>query len=817
MQNKPLHATIILPLALGKEYSFDVPENFKDEIKVGQRVEVQFGSKRIYAGIVFNLFHPEKTVDQKLKPIRAILDEKPILLEVHLKLWKWIADYYMCTLGEVMITAMPSAFKLSSETSVVLNPGFDEDYSLLSDDEYLITEALQIQGKISIKDVQAILNKKTVYFLLKSLIDKGVVLVEEELQHRYKPKVAKFIRLAPIYNTDEEALKLLFDELEKRPKQIQALMAFMQLKAKRKAVEKSELNKLLESKSALNTLIKNEVFEQYEKIVDRLNDRYDLPIESYELSKTQLETKNRILDHWNEKRVSLIHGVTSSGKTQIYIELIQKIIAEPDQQALFLLPEIALTGQMINRLRKVFGADVGIYHSKFNPQERIEIWHKTLNGKYKLIIGARSSLFLPFHNLKLIIVDEEHDNSYKQHDPAPRYNARDAAIWYAHQWNAKVILGSATPSLESYYNSQKSKYQLLHIGERFGGVQAPEISLINLKKEAKNQRMKSHFSQTLLDAIKQTLDNEEQIILFKNRRGYSPYLMCGNCSHIPMCTRCDVSLTYHKYIKILKCHYCGYQIPQKACTDCGENIWNLQGFGTEKIEDDLQLFFPEARMLRMDLETTRSKTGYLKIIRQFEDHEVDILIGTQMVTKGLDFGKVGLVGVLSADQLMFYPDFRAMERAFQLMLQVAGRAGRRQKRGKVLIQTSQPQNVLFQELINQSYLGFYHTELAERKAYSYPPFSRMLKITLKHKDQQKVNKAGFFLVKQLRKELQGNVLGPTTPAVSKIRDYHIRDVVVKFPRTKMLEKGKKYLLGSLTDLKLNGDFKGIVIQTNVDP
>ncbi|MCL4118975.1 UNVERIFIED_CONTAM: hypothetical protein GTU68_026743 [Idotea baltica] len=590
----------------------------------------------------------------------------------------------------------------------------------------------------------------------------------------------------------------------------------MQLNGKRKAIQKSELGKLVSSKSSINTLIKNEVFEQYEKTVDRLNDRYDLPIESYELSEEQELVKQKIEQEWANKRVALLHGVTSSGKTQIYIELIKNVIADGKQQALFLLPEIALTGQMINRLRKVFGKDVGIYHSKFNPQERIEIWQKTLTNQYKVIIGARSSLFLPFQNLKLIIVDEEHDNSYKQHDPAPRYNARDAAIWYAHSWDAKVILGSATPSMESYFNGQNGKYQLLNLSERYGGVQAPEIELVNLKMETRNKRMKSHFSQTLLDEIKATLDKDEQVILFKNRRGYSPYLMCGNCSHIPMCNRCDVSLTYHKYINILKCHYCGYQVKQKACTECSENEWTLQGFGTEKIEDELKILFPEARMQRMDLETTRSKTGYLNIIKQFEDKEVDILIGTQMVTKGLDFGDVGLVGVLSADQLMFYPDFRALERAFQLLLQVAGRAGRRQKRGKVLIQTSMPKHPIFNEIQGQNYFAFYQTELAERGAYSYPPYSRMIKITLKHRDQNLVNKAGFYLVKQLGKELHAHVLGPTTPAVSKIRDFHIRDIVVKFAKSKMLENGKVYLSEQLAELKLKPDFKGIVISLNVD-
>lgn len=816
MQNTPLHATIILPLALANDYTYKVPENLQSAIQIGQRVEVQFGSKRIYAGIVQRLYEPTEKPLNPLKSILSILDETPILSPTHLKLWAFVAQYYMCSLGEVMISALPSAFKLSSETAVFINPAFEEDYSLLTDDEYMVAEAIQIQTRISIKEIQAILNKKTVYFLLKSLIDKGVVLVEEELQQRYKPKTANFIRFTEIYENDEESLRLLFDKLEKNPKQMQALLAFMQLKSKRKAIQKMELSKLAESASAINTLTKNGVFEIYEKTVDRLNDRYNLPVETFELSATQTAAKNEILKEWDAKLVTLLHGVTSSGKTQVYIDLIKKIITEKGKQALFLLPEIALTGQMINRLRKVFGSNVGIYHSKFNAQERIEIWHKTLRGEYKLVIGARSALFLPFQNLQLIIVDEEHDNSYKQHDPAPRYNARDCAIWYAHLWKAKVILGSATPSLETFYNAQQKKYQLVSMTERFGGVQAPQIELIDLKKEQRNQRMKSHFSQTLLEAIEATLAKGEQIILFKNRRGYSPYLMCGGCGNIPMCTRCDVSLTYHKYLKILKCHYCGYQLPQKACAACGENQWVLQGFGTEKIEDELKGFFPDARLARMDLETTRSKTGYLKIIRRFEDHDVDILVGTQMVTKGLDFGDVGLVGVLSADQLMFYPDFRALERAFQLLLQVAGRAGRREKQGRVLIQTSMPNNPLFQQIIQHDYTGFFNTEIQERHTYSYPPFSRMIKITIKHKNQQTVNKAGFHLVNKLKASVKAHTLGPSTPAVSKIRDFYIRDIVVKFPRSKELEDNKLFVKELLAEAKLNVEFKGLVIQLNVD-
>jgi len=808
---------VILPLAVKGTFTYAVPQGLQSAIQFGKRVEVQFGKKRIYAALVVGINEADESAKSP-KTILSVLDDAPILNLQNFALWQWMSDYYMCTLGELMLAALPSAFKLSSETILYLNPTFGEDFSVLTDNEYLIAEALVNNEQLTIKEVQLIADKRNVYYLIKSLIEKGAVLATEHLQEKYKPKMATYVSLTDTYKQDEN-LAELFDSLKRAPKQEELLLMYIQLSNQQTEVAKSFLLKHSGvSDAAFKGLVKKNVFQTIQKPIDRLAMLNPKEHIQFELSDKQQAAITKIKNDWDDKFVTLLHGVTSSGKTQIYIELIQEAIADGGQ-ALFLLPEIALTGQMISRLRKVFGAQVGIYHSKFNPQERVEIWHKTINKKYKVVVGARSALFLPFSQLKLIVVDEEHDTSYKQHEPAPRYNARDAAVWYGNLWGAKVILGSATPSMESYYNAIKGKYQLVHLSQRYGGVQAPAIELVNLKQERGHKRMSGHFTQTLITAIEQAVEQGEQAILFKNRRGYSPYMQCNHCGFIPNCSRCDVSLTYHKFARSLKCHYCGFQIKQQeTCLECETSAWLMQGFGTEKIEDELQMLLPDLRIGRLDLETTRSKTGYLKIIQKFEDKELDVLVGTQMVTKGLDFDSVGLVGVLSADQLMFYPDFRAMERAFHLLLQVSGRAGRRKKQGKVLIQTTMPEHPIFGELADENFRPFFYTELKERQEFFYPPYTRMIELTLKHKDSNLINKAAFELASLLRKKLGQQVLGPTVPPVSRIRNYYIRNVLIKFPKTgKSWQKGKNFIQKQIDDLKQKRDFKSVIIHINVDP
>ena len=812
-----LYAKVVLPLAVHQTYSYKVPIELKSDVAIGKRVQVQFGAKRMYAGMVVEIFEQEAP-DYKVKDILHVIDENPILTDHNLKLWEWMAHYYMCNLGEIMIAALPTALKLSSETKVVLNPNFTHDYSTLDDNEYLVAEALAEHKELALQDVQGILQKKNVYYLIKSLLDKGVLILEEEMQESYKPKMVPYISLVDMYYTPEKQ-KELFEHLEKAPKQLDVLLAYLSIIKNKKSVsQKSVLQKAAVTSAPLNALIKKGIFTKEKQAVDRIIENYKEEQISFSLSENQRQAFDQIKKIHQEKNVVLLHGITSSGKTQVYIEYINEIIKE-NKTVLYLLPEIALSGQMIQRLRKVFGNDVGIYHSKFNPQERVEIWQKVVANKYKVIVGVRSSLFLPINDLGLVIVDEEHDSSYKQQNPAPRYNARDTAIKLASLHGAKVILGSASPSFESYFNALQNKFGLVTLSERFGGVKPPEIQFIDTKDEGKKKRMRSHFSQTLIEAIEASLKAEEQVILFKNRRGYAPIVTCGSCGYVPTCIRCDVKLTYHKYSNLLKCHYCGYSEKiQSQCKDCNSPDIQMKGFGTEKIEDELKIFFPGRHFARLDLETTRSKNGFMKILNAFEEKSIDILVGTQMVTKGLDFDNVGLVGIISADSLLHYPDFRASERAFQLMLQVSGRAGRREKRGKVLIQATSTNHDVYRKLYDEDYIGFFKGEISERRNWKFPPFNRLIKLTLKHRDSKVINTSAFTFAEQLNKRLPGWVIGPSTPPVSMIRNMFIRNIVLKLPNTaKGIANGKHQLLTLIKIFKGIDAYKALVIQMDVDP
>lgn len=817
--NYAYHCHVLLPLALPQVYTFGIPEELKDAVKPGIRVEVQFGKKRYYAGLVKDVFSDFDNA-YPVKPVLNILDEKPFVYEWQMAFWEWIAEYYMATEGEVMNAALPAAFKLSSETKVLLNPTFKEDFSSLNDNEYLITEALIHRNELSIKEVKEIVELKSVYYLIKSLLEKNVIIVEEELKQRYKPKKENIVSLHPDFENDEALQKEVFQKLEKRaPKQMELLMAFYQIKnSKKKITRPSLLKRAGASASHLNGLVKKNILLVSEQDVSRLKSNRDSRLENYELTKHQSRALQEVRELFVDKPSTLLHGITSSGKTQIYIELMKTEI-EKGNQCLYLLPEIAITTQIIERLRKTFGDAVGVYHSKFNNLERIEIWQKTFASEYKILVGPRSSLFLPIDRLSLIIIDEEQDSSYKQFDPAPRFNARDAAIRLGMMRGAKMLLGSATPSLETYRNAELEKFGLVELSERYGGVQPPKIELVDIKEATRKMQMKSHFSEQLINEIKSTIEVGEQVILFQNRRGYSPYIVCKLCHWIPNCVQCDVSLTYHKFGSELRCHYCGYRTKlPNTCVACGDHHLQVRGFGTEKIEEELGLIIPEARIARMDLDTVSRKNAHSKLIERFESHQLDILIGTQMVTKGLDFSRVSLVAILNADQLIRFPNLRVLERAYQLMVQVAGRAGRRENQGKVLIQTYTPDHPIFNWVIENDFQSFYKNEISERKMFSLPPDFRLIQITLKHRDKDKVNDASFRMTKFLKSKLGHLVLGPSVPIISFIRRYHLRNVLIKIPKnTAEIKRSKEIIKDAIDRMHMDQNLKSVLSSIDVDP
>jgi primosomal protein N' (replication factor Y) len=843
---------VILPLAVPNLYTYRVPYDLNDQIAIGKRVVIQFGRGKLYTALVRTI-HEIPPKQYTAKYIDSVLDELPIVNNHQFELWDWISTYYMCTIGEVMVAALPGALRLASETKIVSNPAFDQaQNTMLSDKEFLILEALEVRNILTLNDVSQIIEQQTVYPIIKSLIEKGAVLIQEELKEKFKPKIETFVRITD-FADDEENLKDIFSALEKKAaKQLDVLMAYITISrrysAERQEVKKSAIVQMVAgAEAALASLVKKNIFEMYEREVGRFANRdqenkivalneiqqqvFHSIQQQYGWEKTTAKTEFACLDFLEEakpateKDVVLLHGVTSSGKTEIYVKLIEQVLAQ-GKQVLYLLPEIALTTQIINRLRKYFGNVVGVYHSKFNEHERVEIWNNVLKTKeqknetpqFKLIIGARSAMFLPFSNLGLVIVDEEHDTSYKQYDPAPRYNARDGAIYLAYLHKAKTLLGSATPSLESYFNAQEGKYGFAEITERFGGVQMPEILIADVKEATQKKMMKSHFSPLLLDTITLALEKKEQVILFQNRRGFAPQLECNTCAWVPHCINCDVSLTYHKASNQLRCHYCGYAVkPPAKCAACGDTDLKMKGFGTEKIEEELAIFYPKAKLMRMDLDTTRSKFAHQHIIQDFEDRNIDILVGTQMVTKGLDFDNVSLVGILNADSMLNFPDFRSFERSFHLMAQVSGRAGRKDKRGKVIIQTQNPEHSIIQEVIANDYLSMYTGQLQDRKNFNYPPYYRLIELTIIHKDVNMVNAAAKDLADALKKQFAKRVLGPEFPLVSRVRNLYHKNILLKMERDASVVKVKKIVTELLIQFKSGSDYKTVKVQIDVDP
>lgn len=827
MDRLTLFVDVLLPLPVPGTFTYRVPLEMNENIGKWKRVVVQFGKKKIYTAIVVNV-HQTAPSHYSVKYILAIVDEEPIMNEIQYTFWNWISEYYMCQNGEVMQVAFPTALKLASETKIILNPDYSGSFDYLPEKEYLLAEALDIQKKLTLTEVENIVEQKKVVPLIKSLLEKEVILLEEEIKERYKPKTENFIRLAEQYR-NEEKLQELFTSLEKKAfRQVEVLMAYISLSGfgqeTEKAVVRTALTgKVKSSNSAIASLIKKGVFDTFQSKVTRLKtfDSSASPSDIVLTTDQELALQN-IQDQWKESRVVLFHGVTSSGKTEIYIKLIEEAI-QRGEQVLYLLPEIALTTQIINRLRKYFGDLVGVYHSKYSENERVEIWNQVLKNdkkqaKYQIVIGPRSALFLPYQKLGLIIVDEEHDYSFKQFDPAPRYNARDAAVYLSGLHDCSVLLGSATPAIETYFNARSGKYGLVELNKRYGDVQMPEIFVADVKKETRQKTMRSHFSGFLIQHMQQALEKEEQIILFQNRRGYSLRLECDTCSWMPECKNCDVTLIYHKHLNLLKCHYCGYarQVPGR-CDTCGSTKIRMKGFGTEKLEDELSILFPETRIKRMDLDTTRSKFAYQTIINDFENRRVDILVGTQMVTKGLDFDNVSIVGIMNADNMISFPDFRAYERSYQLMSQVSGRAGRKKKRGKVIIQTFNPYHSVIQDVINHDYQSMYQSQILERRNFNYPPFYRLINIILKHKEAPKLNDGARELALLLREELSQGVLGPEYPLVARIKNLYIKRILIKLERNENLTSNKVKIQKIIDTFNQSSLYRNITITLDVDP
>ncbi|MCF8365926.1 MAG: primosomal protein N' [Bacteroidales bacterium] len=826
-----LFAEVLLPLPLPGTFTYRIAMEMNNDVAVGKRVVVQFGRKKIYTGLVQSI-HQNVPQDYIPKYILAVLDPEPVVNPLQMKFWNWIAEYYMCHPGEVMNAALPSALKLASETRIVQHPDFNGEVDQLNEKEYLIAEAIDIQKTLTISEVSSIVEYKKVFALIKNLIEKKIVLVEEELKDRYHPKVESFVKLNTKYSQEKE-LQKIFDELEKRAfKQLELLMTFMRITGTQSnnstSVKKSDLLKLANtSPAALAALEKKGVFEIFDKVGSRLEEfEAQTNPESIHLTEKQQTAFDEIKTQFKEKKVVLLHGVTSSGKTEIYIRLIHEAL-DQGKQVLFLLPEIALTTQIINRLRKFFGDKVGVYHSKYNKFERVEIWNNVIksgdevidnNQKYQIILGARSALFLPYIKLGLVIVDEEHDTSYKQYAPAPRYQARDAAILLAQMHGAKTLLGSATPSVESYFNASFNKYGLVELTERYGGVQMPEILVADLKNETRRKLMKSHFSSLLLKNIEEALEKKEQVILFQNRRGFSLRLECESCNWLPTCKNCDVTLIYHKYNNQLRCHYCGYStcVPER-CPECGFTGLEMKGFGTEKIEDDLAIILPKAKIQRMDLDTTRTKNAYQTIISDFEEHRIDILVGTQMVTKGLDFDNVSVVGILNADNLISYPDFRSFERSFQMMAQVSGRAGRKTKRGKVIIQTYNPYHAVIRYVIDNNYQDMFRSQAQERRLFRYPPYFRLIELQIQHKDANFVNAAANELAEALRKNFGKRILGPEYPMVSRIKNLYLKNILIKLEKTDRAAEMKKTIADTLDFFNTQSKYKAARVVVDVDP
>ena len=814
------YVDVILPLPLPRSFTYSLPEDGMEDIQPGCRVVVPFGRKKYYTAIVCNVHYcpPE---GYEVKEITTVLDTSPVLLPFQFKFWEWLADYYLCTQGDVYKAALPSGLKLESETIVEYNPDYEAAGSL-PEKEQQILDLLSQEPEQSVTRLEKESGIKNILTVIKSLLDKEALFIKEELRRTYKPKTEARVRL--VGAADERQLHILFDILSRAPKQLSLLMMYVELsgvlgKSPIREVSKKELlQRAGVSPAVLSGLVDKKIFEIYFQEIGRLNKVVHETVALNPLNEHQLRAFTEINNIFQNKNVCLLHGVTSSGKTEIYIHLIDEMLRQ-GKQVLYLLPEIALTTQITERLKRVFGSRLGIYHSKFPDAERVEIWQKQLSSQgYDIILGVRSSVFLPFRNLGLVIVDEEHENTYKQQDPAPRYHARNASIVLASMYGAKVLLGTATPSVETWYNATTGKYGLVELKERYKEIRLPEIIPVDIKELHRKKRMSGQFSPLLLQYIREALEQKEQVILFQNRRGFAPMIECRTCGWVPKCKNCDVSLTYHKGINQLTCHYCGYtyQLP-RSCPACeGVELIN-RGFGTEKIEDDIKVVFPEASVARMDLDTTRTRSAYEKIIADFEQGKTDILIGTQMVSKGLDFDHVSVVGILNADTMLNYPDFRSYERAFQLMAQVAGRAGRKNKQGRVVLQTKSIDHPIIAQVMNNDYEQMVDGQLAERQMFRYPPYYRLVYVYLKHKNEATLEQMADVMAGKLRSVFGSRVLGPDKPPVGRIQTLFIKKIVLKIEYNAPMSRARELLLQVQREMIEDERFKSLIVYYDVDP
>ena len=811
---------VILPLPLPKLYTYRINEDEAHFLQMGMRVAVSFGKSKVYTALVHKVHTNEPTYETK--DIEYILDETPIVTPEQITHWQWIADYYMCTLGEVIKSALPSAFLLESETIIEIAEK-DLNSNLFSDDEFQVYEALHYKTALKGSEVSKIISKKKTLKVIKSLVEKGAARISERIFEKYVPKLVKFIRLAEAYQSQEGLQKAL--ELLKGEKQKKLIMAYFN-HINREALPLKVENLLEEAKvsnAVLKSVVEKGILEIYYLQKDRVSFAGSEILAKKTLNNIQNEALYQVQQQFQTKNTVLLQGVTASGKTEIYIELINQYLKK-GKQVLYLLPEIALTIHIINRLKKHFGKNLSVYHSKYNTNERVEVWNNVLNNcsKAQLVVGVRSSVYLPFKDLGLVVIDEEHDSSYRQFDPAPRLQARDSAIMLANLFKAKTLLGTATPSIESMHNVKIGKYGFVYLSKRYANFLPPIIELIDIKDKQHRKRMNGHFSDILIEEMTNTLSQGKQVLLFQNRRGYAPIVQCMHCGTVPQCPHCDVSLTFHHSSNQLRCHYCGYAIPMpKTCIACGSVDLKTKGFGTEQISKELEILFPQVAIDRMDQDTTNGKYGYEKILAKFEQQETQILVGTQMISKGLDFENIGLVGVMNADALIHSPDYRAYERSFQLLLQVSGRAGRSAQRGKVLIQTYNPQHPVIQQVLQNDFKGMYQNQIEERQSFSYPPFVQMIKITLKHTNFNRTNEGAEWFANALKEAFASKkgieILGPEFPLISRIRNEYMKDVLVKVkPSELSIHHTKEQIKRIETSFQSISNFRAIRVSYLID-
>ena len=811
-----------MPLPLPGTFTYAVPDDYQAYAGAGHRVVVSFGKTKFHTGVIRRISEKQDHLS-RIKPIIDALDLEPIITEEQFQFYEWLSEYYLCTLGETLQAALPSGFKLSSEAFISLAPNADPDRFILTEKEEWILRKLEDKD-LHINDIRKLTGLDQPIKLVKSLQERGLIQLLEKLKDKYTPKREKRIRLSKTY-LEETKLDELVQDLQRQTKQIDVIVTYLRdvpvlqdPSQNLMGTSKPQMIKEGASSSSINTLIKKGIFEEWDEIVDRfaLNSLSTGPLPA--LSDAQNLKKSQILTAFESHRTILFKGITGSGKTEVYMSLISEII-DQGGRVLYLLPEIALTTQIIGRLRKVFGNRFGIYHSRFSDTERMEVWKKCLKGEFDFIVGVRSSVFLPMTNVELIIVDEEHEPSYKQYDPAPRYHARDAAIYLAHHLKAKILLGSATPALESFTNAKTGKYAYVELNERFREQPRPVFHLINLTEERKRKTIKGSFSSRLLNELHEVISKEKQALLFQNRRGYAPVVMCESCGHTPKCPNCSVSLTYHIYANTLNCHYCGYKESMvESCSSCGERSLKTVGLGTEKVEEELGILMPDVRVQRMDLDSTRSKYAYQDIIDRFENREIDVLIGTQMISKGLDFERVELVGIFDADRIIHFPDFRSHERAYQLLTQVGGRAGRKHEQGRVIVQTNDPTLPLLARIQQEDYDGFYQDEMRERQKFRYPPYYRLIQVIIRHKDKQTAYEAADQMSFFLKKQLGERISPPIEPTISKIRNYYRYQLVLRLEKESVnLSSVRDFLNATRDTLLALQSFKSVRVHFDVDP